>query len=255
MPVYDLSGPHVRLGVVWAALVVAALFAGPGWLAAVLAPVAGLAAIQASRSWRKIDGPRPIDAMAGVGAVVLVIAAAFGPVGLVVGALALVLGAAGLHRAVVARIRAGRIHVHRSLGRTLLLGVVPGLAAAAPVALRSLSGHGAVVTLALCTYALVYDASAFLVGAGSRHVWEGPVAGVASIAAVTVAVAAILVPPFGGARPWILGAAAVVLTPLGPVAATMLLGDRRARVPALRRLDALIVLGPIWTLLALAFVG
>jgi hypothetical protein len=33
------------------------------------------------------------------------------------------------------------------------------------------------------------------------------------------------------------------------------LGDRAARVPALRRLDTLIVLGPIWTLLALALVG
>jgi hypothetical protein len=35
----------------------------------------------------------------------------------------------------------------------------------------------------------------------------------------------------------------------------MLLGDRRARVPALRRLDSLLVLGPLWTLLALVLVG
>jgi hypothetical protein len=137
----------------------------------------------------------------------------------------------------------------------LLSGGVVGLAGAAPVALRSLSGHGAVVTLALCTYALVYDASAFLVGAGSRHAWEGPLAGVASIAAVTVAVAAILVPPFSGVRPWVLGVAAIVLTPFGPAVATLLLGDRRARVPALRRLDSLVVLGPLWTLLALAVIG
>jgi hypothetical protein len=255
VPVYDLTGPHVRLGVVWAALLVAALFAGAGWLAVVLAPVAGLAAVQASRSWRKVDTPRPIDGMAGAGAVVLVASAVFGLVGLAVGALVLVAAAAALHRIVLARHRAGQLRGMRSLGRTLALALVPGLAAAAPVALRGISSHGSVVTLALCTYALVYDASAFLVGAGSRRVWEGPVAGVASIAAVTVAVAAILVPPFSGARPWILGVAAVILTPLGPVVATILLGDRRARVPALRRLDSLMVLGPVWTLLALVFVA
>jgi hypothetical protein len=241
--------------VAWAALLVAALFAGAGWLALVLAPVAGVAAVQASRSWRKVDAPRPIDGVAGAGAVLLVASAAFGPLGLALGAVVLLLAIGGMHRLVVTRHRSGQLHGPRSLGRTLVLAAVPGLAAAGPVMLRSVSSHGSVVTLALCTYALVYDASAFLVGAGSRRVWEGPVAGVASIAAVTVAVAAILVPPFGGARPWILGVAAVLLTPLGPVVATMLLGDRRARVPALRRLDSLLVLGPLWTLLALVLVG
>jgi hypothetical protein len=147
------------------------------------------------------------------------------------------------------------VSTERSLARTLLIAGLVGLAAAAPVLLRGRSSHGAVVTLALCTYALVYDASAFLIGSDAGHAWEGPLAGLASIAAVTVAVAAILVPPFKGASPWLLGFVAALTAPIGPALATILLGDSGARVPALRRLDSLLVLGPIWALLALALVG
>jgi hypothetical protein len=56
----------------------------------------------------------------------------------------------------------------------------------------------------------------------------------------------VLVPPFDGNSPWILGGLAAVLAPVGPVVASSLTGDRSARVPALRRLDTLIVLGPAW---------
>ena len=37
-----------------------------------------------------------------------------------------------------------------------------------------------------------------------------------------------------------------VLAPFGPVAGSALLGDRTAHAPALRRLDSLLILGPIW---------
>jgi hypothetical protein len=123
------------------------------------------------------------------------------------------------------------------------------------VALRAVSSHGAVVALALCTFAMVYDASSYLVGAGADRPWEGIAAGLASIGAVTVAVAAILDPPFTGISPWALGIAAALLAPFGPAVATILLGDRMAWAPALRRLDTLIVLGPVWTALALMMVG
>jgi len=242
------------LGVLWAVLLLPAIFAGAVWMALLVAPVAGVAALQASRTWRGAER-RPIDGVAAAGAALIVFAAAFGVAGLLVAAGLVAVSAAALDRVVAARHQAGRVSATRSLGRTLLLAAVPGLAGAAPVALRSISGHGAVPALALCTYALVYDASAFLVGSGSKHTWEGPVAGVASIGAVTVAVAAILVPPFRGASPWVLGLAAVLVTPFGPVLATLVLGDQAARVPALRRLDSLIVLGPVWTLLALLLVG
>jgi hypothetical protein len=251
----DLEGPRVRLGVLWAMVLLPALFAGPVPLAAVLAPVCGLAAVQASRSWRRNPAQRPIDAAAGAGAVCLVIGAAFGPVGLAVGAATATAIAAGLHQIGRARHRARRVSAVRHLPRTLLVAAACGVAGAGPVLLRSASGHGAVPALALCTYALAYDASAFLVGAAATHPWEAPLAGAASIAAVTVAVAAILVPPFRGASPWAVGAVAAATAPLGPWAASALLGDADVAVAALRRIDTFIALGPACALVALAAVG
>jgi hypothetical protein len=244
----------VTLGVLWGALVVAALFAGAGWLALVLAPAAALAAAQTARTWRRADAP-PIEGMAALGAAALVLGAAGGFVGLVVAAAVGTAAAAALDRTVAARHKAGQLRRPRSLARTLLIAGVVGLGAAAPVLLRARSSHGAVVTLALCTYALVYDASAFVIGSDAGHAWEGPLAGLASIGAVTVAVAAVLVPPFKGVSPWALGVVAAVTTPLGPWLVPQLVGDVHPRVPALRRLDSLLVLGPVWALLALALVG
>jgi hypothetical protein len=256
IPPPDTDGPRVRLGVVWAMGLLAALFAGPRWMALLLAPVAGLAALQASRSWRGADGGRrPIDGVAGAGAAALVVAAAFGLAGLLAAVAGVAVAAVVVDRLVANRHKAGRVKVRRNFVRTLVLAAVPGAAGGAPVALRSLSSHGSVVALALCTYALVYDASSYLVGAGAERPWEGIVAGLASIGAVTVAVAAILDPPFNGVTPWVLGIAAALLAPFGAAVATVVLGDRTASAPALRRLDTLIVLGPVWTILALILVG
>jgi hypothetical protein len=72
------------------------------------------------------------------------------------------------------------------------------------------------------------------------------VAGVASIAALTLFVAAVLAPPFTGASPWLLGGAAALLAPVGPVVARWVTGDKDAPVPALRRLDSLFLVGPAW---------
>src|SRR5436190_23091830 len=103
--------------------------------------------------------------------------------------------------------------------------------------------------MTLLALAAVYDAAAYVVGAGAAGAWEGPAAGVAAIGAVTLAVAAVLVPPFRGASPWALGAAAAVLAPLGPYWATAMLGETSANAPALRRVDSLLFLAPVWAAL------
>jgi hypothetical protein len=59
------------------------------------------------------------------------------------------------------------------------------------------------------------------------------------------------VPKFPPTAPFVLGGLAAVLAPLGPPAATRLLGDRDAKAPALRRLDSLLVVGPVWACAAL----
>lgn len=234
----DTSGPHVRLGLCWAVVTFAVAAAGPVWLGAWMAAAAAAGAAQAARSWRRRPNP-PAVAVAACGAAILPLAAVAGPLPAVAGA-ALVVVASEIHG--VAPGGRGADPVLTSV----LAGAV-GLAAAAPVVLRR---EGVVPTLVLLAFACVHDASAYLVGSGSWRAWEGHAAGVASIGAVTLAVAAVLVPPFRGATPWLLGGLAAVLAPLGPYAGSALLGDRRARAPALRRLDSLLVLGPLWVLAA-----
>jgi hypothetical protein len=81
------------------------------------------------------------------------------------------------------------------------------------------------------------------------------VAGAAATLAGTLAIAAVLTPPFDGPSPWILGALLAVLVPVGPYVATALLGDRSARVPVLRRIDGFLVAGPLWVLAAWLLTG
>jgi hypothetical protein len=133
--------------------------------------------------------------------------------------------------------------------RTAAVAVAVGLAAGAPVAARS---WGLVDGLVLLTVVGMYDAAAYLVGTGASSLWEGPAAGVATIGALTLGVAAIFDPPFRGADPWVLGGLAAMLAPFGPPASSWLLGDRQARVPVLRRLDSLILVGPAWLAVAAA---
>ncbi|HEX2700984.1 MAG TPA: hypothetical protein VHM89_12350 [Acidimicrobiales bacterium] len=230
-------GPHARLGLVWYMGSLAALAAGRPGLAALLAPTAGLAALQAVRSRR--TRPRPSAPVAAAGAALLVVAAAAGPAAMGVVALVVV-------GTVVAAVAVGGSGKVEPVVTLVAAGVV-GLAAASPVLLLA---RGIVPVFVLLTFAAVHDASVYVVGTGATSAWEGPAAGAASIAAVTLAVAAVLVPPFRGATPWVLGGLAVVLAPLGPYAASALMGDRRANVPALRRIDSLLVLAPVWCLVA-----
>ena len=104
----------------------------------------------------------------------------------------------------------------------------------------------------LLGYAMAYDAGTYLVGSGATSAWEGPAAGMAAIGTLTLAVAALFVPPFDGSSPLLLGALAAALAPLGRMIALALAGGsgRKVRVPALRRLDSLLALGPLWGLAA-----
>ena len=242
----EVVGPHARLGLVWTSVTFAACVAGQLWLAAWLAPVAGLAAAQAAFSWskRRKFRRRPATLLAGLGALVLVLASAAGPLG------SGVAGGAFLALVLVRALSPGRRRFDARL--TTVIAATSGLAGAAPVLLR---GQGLVAPMVLLALAAAYDASAYLVGSGAATAWEGPAAGIASIGTVTLAVAAVFVPPFRGASPWLLGALAAVLAPLGPLLGTALLGDPEARVPALRRLDSLFLLGPLWSLAAFALVA
>lgn len=238
-PVLDSNGPHVRLGILWAAVVMVALVISPVVLAVIAAVVAGLAATQTSWTWPAAE--RPLPAGAGALGVLFPLIALAGGWAVVV--TAAVLGAAAF---VVAK----RSTLHPT--RTAVLGVVLGLAGASLVLAR---GLGFTEGLVLFLTIACYDASAYVVGTGAQNPWEGPAAGAASIGALTLAVAALFAGVFGGPSPWILGVAVAVLAPVGTYAASALCGPERKRTPALRRLDSLIIAGPVWVALATLMVG
>lgn len=235
--------PHVRLGLAWAGATAAVTFAGRGWTGAWCAFVAGLAAAQVARAHRR-SGARPlVGVAAGLGAA-LPLAAVAG-VGEVAAACAAGIGVALVGRLVLVGEVLGR--PTDDVARTIVAGVVPGLAAATLVLVRGLGRTEALVLFALVA---AHDAGSFLAGAGAAGRWEGPLTGAACTIPVTLAVAALWTDPFAGASPWVLGGIAAVTAPLGPALARVLVPAGRA--PALGRLDSLLVTGPIWAWAALA---
>ena len=237
-PAVDTDGPKVRIGLVWAGVTCLAVLLGPVALSLVFAPVALGAAGQAARSWRRLPA-RPFRPVAVGGATLCALAGSAGPLAVVAAA-------------VVASVAAVAAQQLRFGGRswdarsTAAIAVVVGIGAATPAVALEQFGLLPALVLVLTVHAV--DASSFIVGAGARSRWEGPVAGLASAAAFSVAVAAVLVPPFRGASPWLLGALVAVAVPAGTMVATMLLGRAEAPVPALRRLDGYLVTGPLWVL-------
>jgi hypothetical protein len=134
----------------------------------------------------------------------------------------------------------GRAVADAALGVAVSLGT--GLAASAPVMARGFGAQAAVVVLILVC---AYDAGDFLVGSGSTTWWEGPAAGVAAVAVATFAVSVVPLEPVDSSAAYALGALTCLLAPLGPPAASLLIGGGRRPARFLRRLDSLLVLGPI----------
>ena len=241
----DLRGPNITLGLLWAIGVAATLVVGPVLFALLLGTVAALAAAQTARTWRRARPPRaPLPPAAMAAAAVVGLGALLGVAGLVVVAVLAAIGAAAWTVSDAVN-HGGRPSTVDAL-LTLACAAVPAAAVAGPILLRR---HGLESALVLMAYALVYDAGSWTMGSGSRHRWLGPLAGIACIASVTVAVAA-FAPQFRGNSPWELGVLAAVLAPLGPAAASLVVGDRRVPVRALHRLDSLVLLGPIWAIAA-----
>ncbi len=241
--VHQSLRPHGRLGLAWAIVTAGVIVAGPAWLAGWLAVGAFIAGAQTCLVWRK-RGERPVSLAAAAIAGALPIAASFDA-----GAMAGVV-VAGVLVSFVARLRVPTLAPSRDIALTLAVGVPVGLAAAALVLVRH---TGIAATLLLLAMVCAYDAGAYLVGTGASSPWEGPAAGVAALVPLTIFAEVVLLPPFTGAQPLFLSLLAAVLAPCGPVAASALLGDRDAHAPALRRLDSLLLLGPLWAWCAVVF--
>jgi hypothetical protein len=237
----------VRLGLAWAGGVSVACLLGPVPFALVLAAAAGLAAAEVARSWSRRRHP-PFAPLAAGAAAAVTLAAAFGP--LAAAGAAVVALVAVLVRDPVADLLGRPAEPGRRPSPAHTWGVSMAVAPAAASLVLLRSRAGTTVTLVLLAAVCLYDAAVFVVGTGAVHAWEGPVAGIVTLLPLTVLVAAVLVPPFRGASPWIMGGLAAVLAPAGAPLASRLLGDVRMRLPALRRLDTLLLLGPAWAVAA-----
>lgn len=237
---YDIDGPKVTLGVAWFAAVLAAALFDPLAVLAVTGVVAAVAAMQVAWWWRsEADLPRWL-----VGSLAILVpsaAAVGGAFGLGAGVVGATL--VGVLAAVLSEARADARALRRA-ELTVRAAVPVGLAAGSLVVMSRL-GVGPVVSLLLLVSA--YEVGDFLIGTGSSNAVEGPLAGVVSSAVVGAVV--VVASPLGGADPLVPAASAVVLAPVGQLAASVILPAGAAWAPALRRLDSYLLAAPLWVLL------
>jgi hypothetical protein len=235
----------VRLGVGWFVLAVAGVALSPITAALVYGVAAGWAARQVVRAWGSV--PWQADVATGLGAIP-VMAALAGTRALVAAVVVGVLVAVG-----AAAVPDGA-RLHGRGGRAAALGIlwlsmVPAVGAACVVLVRTESLAAAMV---LVLFVSAYEMGDFIVGSGASNHVEGPLAGMTAAALLGFPLAMMLVTPFDAAGASLLGFAAAAC-PFGQVVASALLPDAGASAPALRRIDTLLVLGPLWAAASAAF--
>jgi hypothetical protein len=232
------------MGLVWAALLVATAELGSAAMAVLVLPVGLVAAVSGVRAIAGEGAGRgarpawlvvpPQVAIAVVPAVVLPLAALGGPkVAVGVG---VVLAAAAVALLVVTTGRKFSIAV-------LLAAFTPAIAAASMVVAR---GQGLSEGLTLLVAICLYDMASFVTGTGPRGGPAGVIVGMVTVGVLAVFVAAVLVPPYSGRSPWILLGLVAVLAPAGVFVSSRIAEGRR--LPALRRMDSLVLAGPAWVI-------
>jgi hypothetical protein len=236
--VYDVDGPRIRLGVLWFALLIGSIVVGPWATALLLTGMAAVAGKETAEAWNE-HGSSAAWWAAALMAAVIPLASIFGVA---------LLGLAVLCVPLVAIIVAGLDPARRgplaeAAGTTVQSALFAGMAAAG-VVLTYRFEIGAVVVLVLMVSA--YEVGDFIIGSGSSNSVEGPVAGILGIVVVTFVLQVTSVPPWRGPDIWAWCALAAVFCPLGQLAASAVLPAADARAGALRRLDSLLLLAPVW---------
>ena len=237
----------VAFGVVWTVILIVALVVSSLATVVVMAAVGVIATASGVRSAgsRSRDPRRmPVHLLAALVSVVVVPLIALAGPWAAAGALAVFGGGVivldGL--AVMSLTRPAR-----SFARLVVASLTPMVAVTCVVIARH---QGTTLALALVIGTLAYDLGAFIMGNGRGALggWVGIVFGVASVAVVAIFVAAILDPPFSGARPWVVFAGVALLAPAGVWLCQRAAGGER--LPAARRFDSLALTAPFWVLAA-----
>lgn len=238
--VYDIEGPRVRLGIAWFLLAAVAVAIGPLPTAVVYGGAAGIAAAQTARCWRK-RRHRPSEAVAAATAALMGAGACFGAGG---AGLAVLLGVAGAYVVATGDTRSPH-PATVDAGWTLQCALPPGIVALSMVLLSRLDQGSA---MALLLLASAYETGDYLVGSGARNPYEGPAAGASAIVVITFIVSTLPISALGFGEAWLFGGIVVLLAPLGQLAASALLPSAKSPASALRRLDSLLLVAPVWCL-------
>ena len=238
---YDLEGPKVRLGISWFFVAMAALALGPLTTAVVYGLVAAVAAAQTARAWRRRRSPaeRPTEAVAAAIALAMGLGATLGAGG---AGLALLGGVALAYVAASGDMRSPNRAI-TDAGWTLQCGAPIGFAVVSMVLLARLDQGSAIALLLLVS---AYEVGDFIVGSGARNPYEGPAAGASAIVVITFIVSTMPISTLSFGEAWLFGGIVAIGAPLGQMAASALLPAAAAPATALRRLDSLLIVAPVW---------
>jgi hypothetical protein len=201
--------------------------------------------MQAAGAWRR-RGVGASTLVAGLGAGLVPLGAAVS-VGFMGVAILVVVGVA--YYLALIDLKGG--HPLTQSSYTVQCALFPGLAAAGVLlTLR----YDLIAAAGLILIVSAYDSGDFLIGSGSRRRWEGPAVGMIAVMVMAFAISSLRLTPFVLPDALYLGGMAAVLCPMGQIVASAVLPDAAVRAPAVRRLDTLMVLAPLWPL-AVGFLG
>jgi hypothetical protein len=238
---YDIDGPRVRLGIAWFVGAMAAFALGTAATALWFGVAFAAAGAHTLRTWRA-RGASVDPRVALLGVAVVVAGAAVHPRAmglLLIGMVVVVLGLSarqlgdddGLTQ-VLAK------------GSLVLQAAVPAAVAGGCLVLLADLETWAAISLVLLTSA--YETGDFLIGSGSSNAFEGPLAGGIAVVVVTLVIAALGFPPFDVGEAVVFGLLVAPGAFGGQILASVLLPHARALAPALRRVDSLLLVAPLW---------
>jgi hypothetical protein len=242
--VYDVNGPRITLGIGWFLLEIVAMAARRYGVAVLFAATGAFASLQTAIAWRKA-GARPHRVVAGAGAAVIAFSGAIATEFVGVAILGFVAAALFVAYSAAAATRRPNAHPLDDAAFTIRCGLFTGFAAGC-VAITARYSLTAAVGLVLVVAA--YEIGDYIVGSGANNPYEGPVAGATAIVVVMFAITAIGLKPFVFPGSFALAALAATLCPAGQLTASAILPSADAPAGALRRIDSLLLLAPVWAL-------
>lgn len=231
-------GREVRTGILWFGGFVVCAFVGPAAIALLIGSFCAVAALQSVRSW-KLERAE-VDRQ--VAALLPLVAALASLIGVALAGFVLSFGAVA---AMVVAMGASdrRVPVLARAGTTMRCSLLPTVVAVSVVSMARTSTSALLVLL---VFVSAFEIGNHLVGTDAGSVFEGPIAGIAAVLVVTFTESTFQFGPFSSHAAWLFGGMVAVAAPLGgPLAAAMV--PRASEVgAALRRLDAWLVVAPLW---------